>query len=530
MESDQGTENNRGFAELGVDPDILRAIHDVGYEEPTPIQKQTIPLLLQGKDVIAQSQTGTGKTAAFAIPMIQSIDPNERAIQGLILEPTRELAVQVAETVHKLGKYRHISDLPIYGGQPIDRQMRALKRGVQIVVGTPGRIMDHIRRGTLDLSDVRTVILDEADRMLDMGFIEDIEFILGHVPSSHETALFSATLPQPIRRLAEQTMNSPVTIRAGEGELTVPEVTQEYVETTRQGKLDALTRIVDMEMPESVIVFVRTKRETDELGETLVGRGYLTEVIHGDLSQSQRERSINGFRDGRADILVATDVAARGLDIPNVSHVINYDIPEDPEAYVHRIGRTARAGNTGTAITFVTPRERGLLKTIERQVRVRMQRKQVPTLDDIAHRRAQLFQDELRDTVAGGQLEPYLLMVDQLGNEFDLAEVAAAAIKIALDDQIGAAEEEPAASEAGMERLFIRAGRRDGIRAGDLVGAIANEANISGKDIGAIEIHDKFSFVDVPRGDARRIMDALARSGVRGRPVRVDIAEPAAAR
>ncbi len=522
-------ENEDGFAQLGLDPAIVRAAHDVGYEEPTPIQKQTIPLLLEGTDVIAQSQTGTGKTAAFAMPMIQGIDRSDQATQGLILEPTRELAVQVAETVHKLGKYCNITDLPIYGGQPIDRQMRALRRGVQIIVGTPGRVMDHIRRGTLDLSHVNTVILDEADRMLDMGFVEDIEFILGYVPNDHETALFSATLPPPIRALAEQTMKTPVTVRAGTGQLTVPEVAQEYVETTRQGKLDALTRIIDMEMPESVIVFVRTKRETDELGETLIGRGYLTEVIHGDLSQVQRERAITGFRDGRSDILVATDVAARGLDIPNVSHVINYDIPEDPEAYVHRIGRTARAGKTGTAITFVTPRERGLLKTIERQTRVRMQRKQVPTLDDIAHRRAQLFQDELRETVAEGRLEPFLLMVDQLGNEFDLAEVAAAAIKIALDGQVGKAEEEPAASEAGMERLFVRAGRRDGIRAGDLVGAIANEAHISGRDIGAIEIHDKFSFVDVPRADARRIIDALGRSGVRGRPVRVDIAEPATA-
>lgn len=521
--------NEDGFQQLGIDPAIVRAVRDVGYEEPTPIQCQAIPALLEGKDLIAQSQTGTGKTAAFAIPMIQAIDADQNVVQGIILAPTRELAVQVAETAHKLGKYRRVTDLPIYGGQPIDRQLRALKRGVQIVVGTPGRVMDHIRRGTLDLSHVHMVVLDEADRMLDMGFVEDIEFILDQVPSSRQIALFSATLPHPIRALAEQYMQNPVTVQTGSGRLTVPEVVQEYVETTRQGKLDALSRIIDMEMPDSVIVFVRTKRESDELAESLIGRGYPTEVINGDLSQVQRERAIAGFRDGRADMLVATDVAARGLDIPNVSHVINYDIPEDPEAYVHRIGRTARAGKAGTAITFVTPRERHLLKTIEKVIQTRLRRRQIPTLTDIARRRAQLFRDELRDTVADGRLEPYLLMVEDLAEEFDLAEVAAAAIKIALDEQMDGSETEPAASEDGMERLFIRAGRRDGVTARDLVGAIANEANIPGRDIGAIDIYDKFSFVDVPRRDARRVMTALTRSGIRGRQVKVDIAEPAGA-
>lgn len=521
------TQETQGFEQLGVKPDIIRAVHEVGYEEPTPIQRQAIPLLLEGKDLIAQSQTGTGKTAAFAIPLLQKVEPNEHQVQGLVLVPTRELAIQVAETIHKLGKYRHISDVPIYGGQPYDRQLRALKRGVQVVVGTPGRIMDHMRRGTLDLSHVTMVILDEADRMLDMGFVDDIEFILEQVPASRQVGLFSATVPPPIRTLAERYMHNPVTVRTGEGHLTVPEVAQEYVETTRQGKQDALTRIIDMEMPESAIVFVRTKKEADELGETLIGRGYLAEVIHGDLSQSQRERAIGGFRHGQADILVATDVAARGLDIPNVSHVINYDIPEDPDAYVHRIGRTARAGASGTAITFVTPRERGLLKTIERLTKIRVQRKQIPTLADIAHRRTQVFCDELRDAVASGSLEPYMLLVEDLGQEFDLAEVAAAAIKIAIGEQPGE-QEEMASTEKGMERLFVRAGRRDGVTARDLVGAIANEAKIPGRDIGAIDIYDKFSFVDVPRRDAHRIIDALSHSGIRGRPVKVDIAAPAA--
>lgn len=517
--------DEHAFSALGVQPEIVRAVREVGYEEPTPIQRQSIPVLLSGTDLIAQSQTGTGKTAAFAIPIIQEIDTQLSHPQALILAPTRELAVQVAETVHKLGKYRHITDLPIYGGQPIDRQLRALRRGVQVVIGTPGRIMDHMRRGTLDLSEVRFVVLDEADRMLDMGFIDDIEYILDEIPEGRQIALFSATLPPPIRKLAQRYMHNPETVSTGAGEVTAPNVTQQYVETTRQGKLDALTRIVDMEMPESVIIFVRTKREADELGETLVGRGYLTEVIHGDLNQTQRERAIAGFRDGRAEILVATDVAARGLDIPGVSHVINYDIPEDPEAYVHRIGRTARAGKTGTAITFVTPRERTLLRTIERQVHARLERKQVPTLADIAARRVQNFRDELRETVEAGNLDSFTLIVEELGNEFDLVEVAAAAIKLAMGEEAPASDGERS-QEVGMERLFVRAGRRDGVTARDLVGAIANEANIPGRDIGSIDIYENFSFVDVPRSDAQRVMEALHRSGVRGRPVRVDIAAP----
>ena len=516
-----------GFAELGVDGDVLRALDEVGYEQPTPVQRQAIPALLEGRDLMAQSQTGTGKTAAFAIPLIEEIDPQLRQVQGLVLAPTRELTVQVAETFHKLGKYRRVTDLPIYGGQPIDRQLRALQRGVQVVVGTPGRLMDHIRRGTLDLSGVRMVVLDEADQMLDMGFIEDIEFILDQIPEERQIALFSATLPPRIRALSKKYLHNPVALSISKEKITVPEVTQHYVETTRQGKLDALTRILDMERPESAMVFVRTKRETDELGESLIGRGYPAEVIHGDLGQAQRERAIAGFRDGRADMLVATDVAARGLDIPNVSHVINYDIPDDPEAYVHRIGRTARAGRAGTALTFVTPRERGLLKTIERLIGVKLKRMRIPSVADIAERRAQTFRDALRDTIAEGHLEPYLMIVEQLGDDFDLAEVAAGAIKLALDEQLGATTpEDGKASEDGMERLFVRAGRRDGVSARDLVGAIANEAGIPGRDIGAIDIYNNFSFVDVPRGYTQRVVDALSRSGVRGRRVAVDIAEP----
>ncbi|HLJ69074.1 MAG TPA: DEAD/DEAH box helicase [Chloroflexota bacterium] len=517
-----------GFEALGIGPEILRAVSEVGYERPTPVQQQSIPALLQRRDIIAQSQTGTGKTAAFAIPMIDHVDPQQAAVQGLVLCPTRELTVQVAETIHKLGKYRRISDVPIYGGQPYDRQLRALRQGVQIVVGTPGRIMDHMRRGTLDLSSVRDVVLDEADQMLDMGFIEDIEFILDQVPPERQIALFSATLPPRIRSLAQKYLRDPVNVRVASERLTVPEVEQTYVETTRQGKLEALCRILDLELPESVMIFVRTKREADELGEGLTGRGYAAETIHGDLSQGQRERAINALRSGRADILVATDVAARGLDIPGVSHVINYDIPVDPEAYVHRIGRTARAGQSGTAITFVTPRERGLLRTIERLVGLKLKRMPVPTATDIAQRRAETFRDTLRRTIAAGQLDPYLLIVEEIGDDHDLAEIAAGAIKLAMEEQMQAPSLAGAQSdEGGMERLFIRIGRRQGVSARDLVGAIANEARIAGRDIGAVDIYDNFSFVDVPRQDARRVVEALERSTIRGRRVSVSIAEPA---
>jgi ATP-dependent RNA helicase DeaD len=526
-----------GFADLGIDQDVLRAVGDVGYETPTNVQRQAIPALLEGRDVMAQSQTGTGKTAAFAIPMIERVDPGDRAVQGLVLVPTRELSVQVAETIHKLGKFRGIADLPVYGGQPIDRQMRALSRGVQIVVGTPGRLMDHIRRGTLDLSTVTMTVLDEADQMLDMGFIEDIEFILDQVPEPRQIALFSATLPAPIRSLAKRYMHDPVSIAIAKERVTVPEVSQQYVEAPRGAKLEALTRILDMELPESAIVFVRTKREADDLGESLIGRGYLTEVIHGDLSQAQRERALAGFRDGRADLLVATDVAARGLDIPDVSHVINYDIPLDPEAYVHRIGRTARAGRTGTAITFVTPRERGLMKTIERLTGVRLQRIRIPSPADIAERRTQVFRDKLREAIAGGNLTPYFALVDELGDEFDLAEVAAGAISLALDGQVDgqSARETQAAqgsgtAEEGMERLFLRVGRRDGVGPRDIVGAIANEANIPGRAIGSIDIYDNFSFVEIPKADARRVVDALRRATIRGRKVSADIAVPSGER
>jgi ATP-dependent RNA helicase DeaD len=514
-----------GFAELGIDESILRALQEVGFERPTGVQRAAIVPLLEGRDLVVQSQTGTGKTAAYAIPLIQRVETNERGVQALVLAPTRELAVQVAGTIHKLGKYRGVIDLPIYGGQPIDRQLRGLQRGVHVVIGTPGRMLDHIRRGTLDLSGVRTVVLDEADQMLDMGFVEDIELILDEIPRERQISLFSATVPPRIRSLMGKYLHDPLTISITPERLTVPEVEQQYVEVTRQGKVEALTRILDLERPESAMIFVRTKREADELGETLIGRGYAVEVIHGDLSQVQRERAIGAFRGGRVDTLVATDVAARGLDIPDVSHVINYDMPLDPEAYVHRIGRTARAGRSGTALTFVTPRERNQMRTIERLTGIRMSRINVPSPTDIATRRAQVFRDELRGVIDAGHLDPYMFMVSELGDEYDLSQVAAAAIKMLLDGNEPAVEDGTHAEE-GMERLFIRVGRRDGVGPGDLVGAIANESGIAGREIGSIDIYENFSFVEVPRQHARTVIDSLNGARIRNRRVRADIAVP----
>src|ERR1035437_1264983 len=360
--SDLATVN--GFETLGFSADLLKAIVSVGYEEPTPIQMRTIPAMLRGEDVVAQAQTGTGKTAAFALPILQKLDASSSSVQALILLPTRELAIQVAQAVHLLGKHQGASVLPVYGGQPIQRQLRGLELGAQVVVGTPGRVMDHIRRESLNLSDVRVLILDEADEMLNMGFLEDIEFILEQLPSERQTALFSATIPLRIRDLARRYMNHAVNIAVEREAVTVALINQTYYEVPSRAKLDALCRILDVETPNSAIVFCARKSDVDELVESLQGRGYRAEAIHGDLNQVQRDRVMRAFRDGKTELLVATDVAARGLDIPQVSHVVNFHIPWDPGSYVHRIGRTGRAGREGTAITLISPREYRQLKLI----------------------------------------------------------------------------------------------------------------------------------------------------------------------
>ncbi|HEX2204686.1 MAG TPA: DEAD/DEAH box helicase, partial [Longimicrobium sp.] len=428
------------FAGLGLDPEVLAALEALGYEEPTPIQTETIPILLSGSDVIGRAATGTGKTAAFALPLVQRVDADGRGVQALVLAPTRELAMQVAEATHRYGSRRGVRVLAVYGGQAFDRQLRELRRGVHVVVGTPGRILDHIRRGTLDLSAVQYVVLDEADEMLDMGFIEDIDAILTETPAARQTALFSATFPPRIAELAERHMREPKRITVRQQQLETPLVRQVAYVVPRPYKLEALTRILDVEAPQSAILFCRTRTEVDELTEALGVRGYRPEALHGGLTQVQRDRVMKRFREGTADLLIATDVAARGLDVEHVSHVVNYDIPQTPEVYVHRIGRTGRAGREGTAVTLVQPREQFLLRGIERMVGRPIERARVPTIADLRARRLELLRTAIRETLDGEEYEAYREAVAPLAEHFDPIDIAAAAAKLAADATRG---EEP---------------------------------------------------------------------------------------
>jgi ATP-dependent RNA helicase DeaD len=523
-----------GFARLGLIEPLLQSIRELGFEEPTPIQRQAIPLLLEGRDVVAQAQTGTGKTAAFALPLLQRLDIDSRSVQALVLSPTRELAVQVAGQVHALGRHLEVSVLPIYGGQPIERQLRSLRMGVQVVIGTPGRILDHLRRGSLKLDSVQSLVLDEADEMLDMGFEEEIEEILGKLSEDRQTSLFSATIPPRIAALGRRYLKNPTRVSIGSEKLTVPQIKQTYYEVAPRAKLDALSRILDMEAPGAAIIFCRTKRDVDEIGEALMSRGYPAETLHGDLSQPMRDRVMRRFREGQAELLVATDVAARGLDIEHVSHVINFNIPEDPEQYVHRIGRTARAGRTGDAITLVTPREMRWLREIERLIHKKIKPARVPTAGDIAARRLEVTKEAIARALREGGLDPYLMAIEDLAADGDLAQVAAAALKLMMErDGSGSrpvvtAMDGDAAQgvEAGMQRLFIDLGRKQGIRPSDIVGVIANEAGIPGSDIGAIDLYDNFTFVEVARAVAASVIEALQGTTLRGKEFRVDVARP----
>lgn len=538
------------FEDLGLHAALLKSVKDVGYEAPSPIQVETIPVLLEGHDVIAQAQTGSGKTAAFGLPIIEAIDPRVRAVQALVLAPTRELAIQVAEALHKYGKHKDVETLPIYGGQPYERQFRGLQRGVQIVVGTPGRVMDHMRRGTLKLDNVRFFVLDEADEMLDMGFIEDIEWILEQAPPERQMALFSATMPPRIADLASRYMRTPRRISVAGKQMTVPQVRQSSYEVPRARRVDALTRILDAESPQSAMIFCRTKAGVDELGEALQARGYGVETIHGDLSQAQRDRVMRRFRSGAADMLIATDVAARGLDIPDVSHVINYDIPESAEAYVHRIGRTGRAGRAGEAITLITPREVRWLRQIERTTRARIEPRRLPTLADVAERRRDALKQQVLAVLAAPDdgYTSYLETINDLADEHDAAEVAAAILKLYAEETgrtttpeqqendiatFAAAAPQPRGprgeargprGEAGMVRLFINVGRNQGARPQDFVGAIANEAGIPGRAIGAIDIFDDYAFVDIPHEFVDRVLAAMRAAKIKGRPVNAEVA------
>jgi ATP-dependent RNA helicase DeaD len=558
--------DNSGFAGLGLDERILEVLTQLGYEEPTPVQREAIPPLLAGRDVLGQAATGTGKTAAFALPILHvvnpELEPRERTA-ALILVPTRELAMQVAEAVHKYGRAMRIVALPIYGGSPMETQLRSLKRGVDVVVATPGRALDHIRRKTLRLDHVKMVVLDEADEMLDMGFAEDLEAILSELPEERQTALFSATLPPRISGIAKRHLKDPVLVRIDREVVpagSAPRVRQVAYIVPRAHKIATLGRVLDVEDPTSAIVFCRTRTEVDELTESLNGRGYRAEALHGGLSQEQRDRVMKKFRANTAELLIATDVAARGLDVQHVSHVVNYDVPSAAEAYVHRIGRTGRAGREGVAITLAEPREHRLLRNIEFQTKQKIEIASVPTVADLRARRIELTKANLRESIIAGGLDLYRSVVGSLADEFDVMDIAAAAVKMA-DAGEGADEQEipsatvrpdkpkahrgqerqerpaphrgksgPAAKPRGKQhaepewdvtRLYIGAGRKANIRPADLVGAIVNEAGIDPRAIGAIQITDRFSLVEVPDGAADDIIDTLRATTIKGRKVNV---------
>ena len=532
--SDPQPEPGAGFRFLNLSEPVMRAIIDAGYEAPTPIQAQAIPVLLAGHDLIGQAQTGTGKTAAFALPLSEKLKPEAKYTQAIVLLPTRELCIQVAQEMHNLSKYKRLRVVPVYGGQPIDRQLRALSMGAHVVVGTPGRVLDHLRRGTLDLSKIEMVVLDEADEMLNMGFLEDVEEILKSAPKERQTALFSATMPPRIAALSRDYLNNPQRVSIESKRRTVSQVKQTYYEVLPSQKLEALARILDHESPGSTIIFCRTRREVDELGEALQMRGYEAETLHGEMNQAARDRVMARFRASQADLLIATDVAARGLDIDQVTHVVNYDIPWDTESYIHRIGRTGRAGRSGEAITLISPRERYQLRQIETMINARILPARVPSSSDIATRRRELFKNKIVEVLGQGNYEGLLQTVEELTEDgtYDSSQIAAAALQMLWKAQKGAdydvneANVETERAEAGMTRLFLQIGRQDGIRPGDIVGAIANEAGVPGNLIGAIDIMDRSTYVEVPEGSAQRVIEALSQAKLRGKRVYVEVARP----
>ncbi|MDD3111651.1 MAG: DEAD/DEAH box helicase [Methanofollis liminatans] len=514
------------FSDFPISPEILRAIEDMGFEEPTPIQVLAIPPILKGQDITGQAQTGTGKTAAFGIPAIEVVDPNSQSTQVIVLSPTRELAIQTAEEFGRLGKYRgRISVLPVYGGQPIERQFRALRQGVQIVVGTPGRVLDHLDRGTLSLSDVRMVILDEADQMLDMGFLEDIEKILSDTPAGRQTVLFSATLPKPILEISGRFQKNPVFIKVPHKQLTVPQIEQSYLEVRRGDKLEILSRILDIYDPALALVFCNTKMAVDEVTSQLQARGYFAEGLHGDMKQVQRDRVMAKFRSGNIDVLIATDVAARGIDVDDVDTVINYDVPQDVEYYVHRIGRTARAGRSGRAVTFVGPKEIYKLRTIQKYAKITIGRIPLPTADDVAETKTKNLAKKVKQTIEEGGLERYIEAAERLMvEEYTSLDIAAALLKLQLDtgaepERVPAIQMGDTGAEPGMVRFYIDIGRKQQIRPKDIVGAVAGETGIPGRAIGAINIRETCSFVDIPENMAVQVLEGMKGKTIRGFPV-----------
>ena len=529
----RGNEENLKFEELNVDEKILKAIGDMGFEEASPIQAKAIPVVLEGKDIVGQAQTGTGKTAAYGIPMLQSIDPKLKCVQAVVLCPTRELAIQVADEIRKLAKYMSsIKVLPVYGGQEIVRQIKSLKTGVQIVVGTPGRVMDHMRRKTVKFDKVKMVILDEADEMLDMGFREDMETILTQMPEERQTVMFSATMPKAIMDIARTFQNDAEIIKVVRKELTVENIEQYYFEVRSKNKDEILSRLIDIYNPKLSVVFCNTKKQVDDLISELKGRGYFADGIHGDMKQAQRDRVMNDFRKGKTEILIATDVAARGIDVDDVDIVFNYDLPQDEEYYVHRIGRTGRAGRAGLAFSFVTGKEIYKLKDIERYCKTKIMARQIPSLDDVKNTRIDNLFEQVRKTLEAGGLADMRAIVEEKINDEDYTSIdlAAALLKMVLgddhdreDDVLPVHFDDNDGNGSKMVRLFINIGKKDKVKPSNILGAIAGESGMPGKLVGSIDMYDAYTFVEVPRKYADIVLKAMSNNvQIKGRTVNIE--------
>ena len=560
------------FEDLNLSDAILRAVTDMGFEAASPIQAQAIPAQLEGRDMIGQAQTGTGKTAAFGIPLLQKIDPENKKLQAIVLLPTRELAIQVAEEIRRLAKFMHgIKVLPVYGGQDIVRQIRSLKDGVQVVIGTPGRVMDHMRRKTIRVDHVYTAVLDEADEMLNMGFLEDMETILSQLPETRQTVMFSATMPPAIADIARKFLQDPVMVRVVKKELTVPKVTQYYYEVKPKNKVEVLCRLLDLYSPKLSVVFCNTKKGVDELVLALQGRGYFAEGLHGDLKQEQRDRVMNGFRNGRTEVLVATDVAARGIDVDDVEAVFNYDIPQDDEYYVHRIGRTGRAGREGKAFSLVVGKEVYKLRDIQRYCKTKIIPQAIPSLDDITDIKVEKTMDQVRDMLENSDLSQMVNIIEQklIEEDYTALDLAAALLKMnmgednediidnfeparSLDDldrysrsgrrygrdgsgrdgsfrnsrsrRRGAVDRAAVDYVVGddMARLFVNIGRNQNVNPGDILGAIAGESGIPGRVVGSIDMYDGYTFVEVPRRYSDQVLKAMENAKIKGKKVRIE--------
>ena len=516
------------FEDLGLCPEIMKAVKNMGFEEASPIQAKAIPAMLEGKDIIGQAQTGTGKTAAFGIPLLEKIDLKNKKLQAIVLCPTRELAIQVAEEIRNLAKYMHaIKVLPIYGGQEIVKQIRSLKSGTQLIIGTPGRVMDHMRRKTVKMENIHTVVLDEADEMLNMGFREDIETILEGVPEERQTVLFSATMPKPILDITKRFQKNAELIKVTKKELTVPNIEQFYYEVKPKNKEEVLSRLLDIYNPKLSVIFCNTKKQVDLLVNGLLGRGYFAAGLHGDMKQAQRDRVMDGFRKGKTEILVATDVAARGIDVEEVEAVFNYDLPQDDEYYVHRIGRTGRAGRVGRSFSFVTGKEVYKLKEIQRYCKTKIYAQKVPSLDDVANTKMDKLMETINRIIEEEDLTTYFQMIQAEVNDSDYTsmDIAAALLKLCSgtkEEDSADMFEDTGAEEPGMVRLFINIGKKHKAKPGDILGALAGESGLPGKVVGTIDMYDKYTFVEVPREYARDILNAMDHAKIKGKSVAVE--------